>query len=201
MLESNDYYDILGISPNASLIQIKEAYIYKVNILHPDRLGAMPERIRIKAEEEIKKVNEAYTVLSSPGKKKQYDTRMFGGAVKADPQRTKRDLKPCVEVYPKVIRLRDGLPYVKQNDTFFVRNKGGPYSKVMINKTSEWITGLKTVPLQDNSKLPMAVNIEVMGIKWGGIYSSQVIIRLDESEAKVGVWLHMQRKPRKFLFW
>ncbi|MBA7665812.1 hypothetical protein ES703_73886 [subsurface metagenome] len=46
MSTQEDYYGILGVSPDVNSDQIKEAYLYKVNILHPDRLIAMGERIR-----------------------------------------------------------------------------------------------------------------------------------------------------------
>lgn len=41
MQDKEDYYKILGIPPNASDAEIREAYLYKVNILHPDRLEGM----------------------------------------------------------------------------------------------------------------------------------------------------------------
>ena len=201
MPDEKDYYEILGIAPDANADQIKEAYIYKVNIFHPDRLAAMPERIRRKAEEDLKKVNVAYEVLSKPERRHQYDIKWFGnmGAV-SDLQKTKPARKPQPEVYPEVIRFKGALPYVKQKDVFFVRNVGGPYRKVLIGKVPEWIKIVETTPLQSHSKLPMRVKIEATGIQWGEVYSSQIVVRLDENESKVKVELHMSKKPRK-PFW
>jgi curved DNA-binding protein CbpA len=199
-MSTSNYYDILDILPDASLTQIKEAYIYKVNILHPDRLQLMTERIRVKAEEELKVVNAAYAILSNPEKRRQYDLKLFGGSVRST-QGSKREIKPYIEVYPTFIKFNNCLPYVKQNSAFFVRNKGGHFNKIMISKAPEWITDLKTTALQENSKFPMAVKIEAMGIKWGQTYSSQIKVRLDESEASVEIELHMQKKPHKFLLW
>jgi hypothetical protein len=65
----------------------------------------------------------------------------------------------------------------------------------MISKTPNWITDIKTTPLQDSSKTPMGVRIEVMGIRWGAVYHTQIKVRLDESETRVNVSLKMQRKP------
>jgi curved DNA-binding protein len=67
-----DYYDCLGVSRNASEKELKKAYKKQSMKHHPDRGGD---------EEEFKKVNEAYTVLSNPEKKAMYD--QYGTA---DPQ-------------------------------------------------------------------------------------------------------------------
>jgi len=73
MTNDEDYYDILGVEPNASIEQIKDAYLYKANILHPDRLAAMTEKVRSMAERDLKMVNAAYEVLSNPKRRQEYD--------------------------------------------------------------------------------------------------------------------------------
>jgi DnaJ family protein A protein 2 len=59
-----NYYDILGISQNASNNEIKKAYKSLAMKHHPDR-GGNPEN--------FKQINEAYAVLSDPSKKEKYD--------------------------------------------------------------------------------------------------------------------------------
>jgi molecular chaperone DnaJ len=61
---SKDYYDILGVSKDASQEEIKKAYRKLAHKHHPDKGGD---------EEEFKKVNEAYQTLSDQQKRKQYD--------------------------------------------------------------------------------------------------------------------------------
>lgn len=63
-----DYYDILGISKNASAAEIKKAYRKKAIEYHPDKNPG-----DAKAEEMFKKAAEAYEVLSDPDKKARYD--------------------------------------------------------------------------------------------------------------------------------
>jgi len=201
MPNTEDYYKILGVDPGASIKQIKESYIYKVNILHPDRLKGMPERVRRLAEEEIKKVNMAYEILGDPLKRQRYDLERFGSTdTISDSQRAKQSEKPQPEIYPEEIHFKNALPYVKQKESFFVRNTGGPFKKVLISQPPDWIKVAKTVPLQAQRKLPMQVQIEAIGIQWGKTYSSQIIVKLDGSEAKVKVKLSIQNKPRK-PFW
>ncbi len=67
-----EYYDILGVSRDASDGDIKKAFRRKARELHPD-VNKEPD-----AEERFKALNEAYDVLSDPQKKGMYDR--FGTA-------------------------------------------------------------------------------------------------------------------------
>jgi molecular chaperone DnaJ len=68
MTEDEDYYEILGVSRNASSDDIKKAYRKLARKYHPD-LNPGDK----KAEERFKKISEAYNVLSDPEKRKQFD--------------------------------------------------------------------------------------------------------------------------------
>ena len=58
----DEYYKILGLKPGASREEIQQAYKDLVNVWHPDRFSHDPH-LQIKAQDELKKINEAYECL------------------------------------------------------------------------------------------------------------------------------------------
>jgi molecular chaperone DnaJ len=78
-----DYYEVLNVQRDTALDDIKKAYRRLALQYHPDRNPGSKE-----AEERFKEINEAYSVLSDPEKRRQYDAfgheaavgQGFGGA-------------------------------------------------------------------------------------------------------------------------
>ncbi|MBM3229552.1 molecular chaperone DnaJ [Candidatus Parvarchaeota archaeon] len=67
MATKRDYYEILGVSKNASADEIKQAYRKLALQFHPDRNKDTG------AEEKFKEISEAYAVLSDKQKRSTYD--------------------------------------------------------------------------------------------------------------------------------
>ncbi len=69
MATKRDYYEILGVSRDASEAEIKKAYRRLARDHHPD-VNAHDSG----AEERFKELTEAYEVLSTPESRRAYDT-------------------------------------------------------------------------------------------------------------------------------
>lgn len=73
-MAKRDYYEVLGVSKNASEDEIKKAYRKIAIKYHPDRNPDDKD-----AEEKFKEAAEAYDVLHDPQKRQQYDQFGFDG--------------------------------------------------------------------------------------------------------------------------
>lgn len=73
MAIKRDYYEVLGVGRDASPEDLKRAFRRLALDYHPDRNPDKPD-----AAERFKEVSEAYSVLSDPEKRRQYD--LFGHA-------------------------------------------------------------------------------------------------------------------------
>ena len=66
---ADDYYQVLGVKREAAADEIKKAYRKLAQKYHPDKVKGDKRQ----AEEQFKKISEAYAVLSNPEKRKAYD--------------------------------------------------------------------------------------------------------------------------------
>ena len=73
MADKRDYYEVLGVDKNADDATLKKAYRQLAKKYHPDVNPGDAE-----AEKKFKEATEAYTILSDPEKRRQYD--QFGHA-------------------------------------------------------------------------------------------------------------------------
>ena len=80
MANKRDFYEVLGVSKDASADEIKKAYRKLAVKYHPDKNPGNKE-----AEEKFKEAAEAYSVLSDPDKKAKYDKFGHAGVDGAGP--------------------------------------------------------------------------------------------------------------------
>ena len=84
-MENKDYFEILGVSKNATIAEIKKAYFCQAKNYHPDRLSSQASKeVRNLAKELFDRISKAHEVLSNHKLRKQYlDEQAF---------RTKREV-------------------------------------------------------------------------------------------------------------
>ncbi len=75
MAVKRDYYEVLGVSRDAQVDEIKKTYRKLAVKYHPDKV---PDEQKKASEEKFKEISEAYAVLSDTKKRSQYD--QFGHA-------------------------------------------------------------------------------------------------------------------------
>jgi len=79
-IDERSYYDILGITKNATKEEIRQVYKKKLLEYHPDRMllwvkdyKKVPSGVMEFLYKESKKILDAYNVLSDDSKKEEYD--------------------------------------------------------------------------------------------------------------------------------
>ena len=73
-LASVDYYQLLNVTRNVTMRQLKKSYHRLALSMHPDKLGPFGSREEEKeAEAQFIRLAEAYEVLSDPVRRKRYD--------------------------------------------------------------------------------------------------------------------------------
>ena len=72
----DDLYLVLGIEPDEKPEAIQEKFRFLAQAYHPDKFSSQKQKLL--AEEEFKKINNAYQILSNPRKRAEYDLQRTG---------------------------------------------------------------------------------------------------------------------------
>lgn len=193
MGEWRDYYQILGVDYKASDEEIKDAYRYKCQTIHPDKVRNLAEKHRQRANEELKWINEAYDVLKDSDKKRRYDFECLQRH--AQPSASQQIPKPKPVATPHNIVFSNAVPGKVKTSSFILENHGGPYSAIEYSEPDSWIKIIGPRSVNPSSELPLQFEIEAAGEEWGKDYVQYISISLDDQEVQVKVELHTIAKP------
>lgn len=79
IMDELDYYQLLGITTDASLAQIRSAFHSSSRSFHPDANRTLDPELRRQCNLISKRVTEAYCVLRDPRRRNAYDSRIQAG--------------------------------------------------------------------------------------------------------------------------
>jgi len=127
------HYDVLGVHPEASQAEIKEAYLKLSKELHPDKNLRADKFDRELIHEQYVKVNEAYSVLGKEKERKLYDFKM---GIKSDPDQWKTsgdDGRPTIVRNMNMSFEERAKAYgFKPQDPNFYEKHGNYHRKVLV---------------------------------------------------------------------
>jgi Tol biopolymer transport system component len=181
-----DYYEILGVPPNASFEQIRKMYHGLALLYHPDTTRLDPAY----AQEKMKVLIEAYEVLSDPRKRAEYDLQrenILGLGTRPRP--------PRPQASPTTLDfglLRRGETLTRR---FTVTNLGGPVRKInfICSDEKSWFRITKVTPFSAATPCPLAVEVtvETRTLCSGQRYVGWVIVDFDGVSTRVslGLWV------------
>jgi len=99
------FYEILEVPEWANAAEIRSAYLKLAREYHPDRVPEHLTKLRADAEEKFKQLQEAWTVLGDPIKRRRYDLQVRGGQP-ARPSPSAQPSRPSVARQPFYRTLR-----------------------------------------------------------------------------------------------
>lgn len=102
-----NYYTLLGVTPRASTSEIKRAYRRLARQHHPD-VNAQVE------DEQIKRVNEAYAVLSDSRKRQRYDEQLRQARKRAEDERRERERLRRQQEEPQITWMQGAFGFVRE---------------------------------------------------------------------------------------
>src|ERR1700751_2086319 len=93
-MSEETYYTVLNVNEMASASEIRSAYRDLIKQVHPDRIANLPPHLFRIGEDKAKEIIEAYTVLSNPNKRRDYDTQLAAYRRQNAPQAPPRPPPP-----------------------------------------------------------------------------------------------------------
>lgn len=177
------YYEILDVGEKAGSEAIKNAYRSKALKYHPDRV---PEHLKKKSEEIFKQIQEAYEVLSDPGKRKQYDKALKNVKGGQSFGETDSSENPVLQVDKTHFEFKDLKWGTVVSEYLSVSNMGGGILTGTIRAVMGWVVLSEDI-IDTPDIQEIEITIDTTKLLAGQEYSETIEIQTDGGEATVYV--------------
>jgi len=178
MKDFTSYYDFLRISDNASEEEIKKAYRKLVLQFHPDRVSPDAPDLKDLAEEEFKRIQNAYDILSDPGKRKQYDEQLENLKAGQVASQGGAGAPPIVRVDKNYLQFANLKPGVFVSDLLTVFNDGGGALIGTVTADKPWVKLSETV-INASDYQEIEITIDAASLPVG--FSDSALVEIDTS--------------------
>ena len=128
-MEEN-YYEILEVNKNASPEIIEKAYKTLVKKYHPD---LQEDNMKTIYEEKIKKINEAYDILSNSEKRKNYDLNLNNTIISSDDYNNL--INENINLKKEINHLKNNLNNIQKNINNNYYNSNDKNNTINYNST------------------------------------------------------------------
>jgi curved DNA-binding protein CbpA len=174
--EEQDYFEILGIEHEASVVEVRRAYFKLAKEFHPDRLGTMKDHPM--AEEVFLRINSAYSTLSSDKKRRFYERALRSREKEVQFEHSQKRMElerrfikakaflkdhrydQAIEIFTELDKMRDGCAECKAHIGYAIFLRDVKTDPAVLQKAEQY---LKEAVLIDPS-------YQDVNLFWGKIY-------------------------------
>lgn len=111
------FYEVLGVTPNASITEVQAAYVALAKKWHPDRLGPEYQQVRELATRVFARISEAHQVLTDTQRRREYDQERRRAGVEAQEAEQVQRVLRAATLFQKaeVLLKRGNLPEAEEH--------------------------------------------------------------------------------------
>lgn len=174
-----DYYKILELEFDASLEQIKRQRRFLLHAFHSDKFPS-PDH-KESADNKVKEINEAYSVLSNTEERRKYDAEWINHFEKGAGASPIRPTPPKPEVIPKTLDFGKLYKGQTKTKTFRVYNRGGDpkYKPKFVFDEDIFSLGMQHI---DSFPLIIDVTVDTTHLEIGQKYEEWIDVILDTTD-------------------
>lgn len=152
-MSDETYYSVLEIAETATPTEIKAAYHRLIREVHPDRLANAPAYWQQQAELKTKEINEAFSVLSKPAKRRTYDEQLDSYRKSQSPNSAKPTQPTDPPSSPSAWRPSNASSAANGNTGTTSRRQTGPTTTQYQNTTPKSANTKVSYPIDWKSRL------------------------------------------------